>query len=69
MESEQGTSEQQTRPQDQVAASMLTLAHMIRKGEGERSYEKEYAHDHVVEEYETWLGYVSGHGEPISPHG
>lgn len=53
---------------EEVAAAVLTLAHFIRIGPAEHTGEIKYAHDSVVEEYEQWLGYICGVGEPVSPH-
>lgn len=58
-----------TSEQEELAAAMLTLAHVIRETFAPNDYQRQYAHEHVSEEYETWLGYVTGEGEPISPLG
>lgn len=50
-----------------LVAAILTLAHVVRMGPALSEGSRQYSHDHVVEEFEAWLGYVSGEGEPISP--
>lgn len=54
--------------QQELTAAVLTLAHAVRRGPARHEGDRQYAHDEIVEEYEAWLGYVVGSGEPVSPH-